>query len=128
MYCKLRGASIGCCHRMCRKAFHLTCGIKNNCLSEFIETFRSFCHIHHGIKKTKQIHKEDDLCATCSKEIGHYHPITSHKSICCGQWHHKICLIKKAHDLKDQFKCLSCGNFDEFRNNALRNGIYIPDR
>lgn len=126
MYCKLRGASIGCCHRQCRKAFHLTCGIENNCLSEFLN-FRSFCHIHNGIKKLKNPHKDDDPCGICKEKLGKYMPVKSHISICCGQWNHQICLMKKAYELKDDFVCQSCGNIDEFRNNILLNGVYIPE-
>lgn len=126
MYCKLKGASIGCCHRQCRKSFHLKCGIEKNCMSEFL-SFRSFCHIHHGIKRVRNPHEENDICMICLRNMGRYVPVTSVKTICCNQWKHQICLKKQAFILKDDFKCPSCGNIDEFRNNLLLNGVYIPD-
>lgn len=127
-YCYRKGASIGCCHKYCRKSFHFTCGVKNNCLTQFVDTYRSFCHDHHGIIRTN-VHRPNELCSLCLKEMGPYHPITSICLPCCDatKWYHKVCLMKKALRMGSEFKCVLCGEIDMFSRSMLLNGIYIPD-
>lgn len=49
--------------------------------------------------------------------------------VCCstGKWFHKRCLKQQAFSLGDDFKCPSCKNVDDFRENMQLNGIFIPE-
>lgn len=128
-YCKRRGASIGCCKRGCRKSFHLPCAIKNNCLSQFVGSFDSFCHLHHGIDTPDSIHRSDVCCRICQEIMGIYHPVSSIELTCCnGGWCHKKCLMELAHSIGPRFACPLCDNDDDFNTKMLLNGIYIPVR
>lgn len=128
-YCKQRGASIGCCHKGCRKSFHLSCANKNDCLVQFYGQFASFCHAHHGIETASAVHSNDDVCVLCVSSMGAYHPIKSIPLLCCDSgWCHKDCLKMEAFSKADQFNCPSCHDEEAFYIRMLMNGIYIPNR
>lgn len=61
--------------------------------------------------------------------MGEYNHVKSIQLICCNDdsWYHKNCLKKMAFSLNDEFDCPSCDNKNEFRQNMLSNGIFIPD-
>lgn len=138
VYCKKPGANIGCCHKQCRKAFHLPCAVENSCLFEFYDTYRSFCHIHSAARITNSKnyktppHKSDEVCNICKSEMGDYHPVNSLSSPCCGKlspvWYHKHCMMTMAQASGYFFKCPLCNNTKEFRKEVVKLGIYIPDR
>lgn len=37
VYCKKKGATVGCARQQCKKSYHLPCGIKNGSLQEFFD-------------------------------------------------------------------------------------------
>lgn len=127
-YCKRTGASIGCCHKACRRAFHLPCALLRNCLFEFTDTFRSFCDAHHGLKRPKRVHAPDDVCTICLEKMDEYVPVRSVKSTCCSKWFHKKCLMEMARSSGYFFKCPLCNNVEPFRSDVVRHGIFIPDQ
>lgn len=129
-YCKTRGASVGCCGKSCRKSFHFSCGVKNRCLTEYVGNFFSFCHQHASTRtsNTSKEYEPDDECEICQKPMGEYDRLNSLKAVCCpdDKWFHKRCLKEQALLNQDDFSCPCCGNSDEFRDNLLINGIFIP--
>lgn len=131
VYCNKRGANIGCCHKSCRRAFHLPCAIKTNVLFEFNDTYRSFCDKHHNINRPRHSqHKSTDLCIICMDEMNKYCPTKSISSPCCkkSSWYHKRCLMEMAYSSGYFFKCPLCNNTAKFRNRLSYQGIFIPDR
>lgn len=127
-YCKIRGATIGCCKKGCRKSFHLPCALKNNCLTQFINSFNSFCHLHHGIETNTPVHTIEELCGVCNEMMGTYRPVTSIPLTCCSNgWCHKKCLKDNAHSSAD-FRCPKCGDLEHFHEKMLHNGIFVPFR
>lgn len=130
-YCKKRGANIGCCHKTCRRAFHLPCALKNNTLFEFCETYRSFCNKHHNINRPRHtLHKSDDNCVICLDKMGEYRPTKSISSPCCNKssWYHKRCIQEMAYSSGYFFKCPLCNNSGKFRRRLCYQGVFIPDR
>lgn len=127
-YCKQRGANIGCCDKKCKKAFHLPCAIAKDCLFEFHNTFRSFCHAHHGIKRPGSVHGAEDDCIICGDQLGEYAPVRSINTPCCSKWLHKLCLMRTARSFGYFFRCPLCNNEDTFRENMKLRGIFIPDK
>lgn len=129
-YCKERGANIGCCDKYCRRSFHFSCAKRNDCLFEFANTFRSFCHQHHKIKKPKEVHSKTDTCNICLDDMGPYKPTESIQSPCCSKtnWYHRKCLMQMAHSSGYFFKCPLCNNNDFFREELKMRGIFIPDK
>ncbi|XP_055307028.1 PHD finger protein 7-like [Sitodiplosis mosellana] len=127
-YCKLKGASIGCCRKTCRKSFHLPCALENNCLVQFSGEFDSFCHIHHGIERSS-IHTKDEKCLLCNETMKDFHPVTSVELNCCGsKWYHLKCLRGRAHDKQGMFCCPCCDDYDNFRDMMMSNGIYVHEK
>ena len=37
VYCKLKGATVGCAKAECKKSYHLPCGMKHGSLQEFFD-------------------------------------------------------------------------------------------
>ena len=37
VYCKKKGASVGCARQQCKKSYHLPCGMKNGSLQEYFD-------------------------------------------------------------------------------------------
>lgn len=131
-YCKLRGASIGCDQRACRKSFHFPCGLENNCLTQFCGKYRSFCHLHHAIDRST-VHGDNELCVLCDKSMGKFHPVSSVELGCCGRkWQHSKCLRYSLYNQNSDMYitpiCTSCGNEDEFHVFLKSNGIFVPER
>lgn len=129
VFCKKRGASIGCCSEKCKKSFHLPCALNNQCTFEFVDTYRSFCNLHYtGTVNPSQSHEDDEKCAICTTKMGEFHPSNSMQFSCCstGHWYHKSCLRKMAFDMGRKFKCPRCGDVEQFQENLLFNGIFIP--
>lgn len=130
-YCKEYGASIGCWIRQCKKSFHLPCAIENGCAYEFTTSFQSYCHAHFAVNKlnSARSHGLDELCAICALPMGEFNQAKSLQLICCSDesWFHKQCLKQLAFTQKDNFQCPSCENQNEFRDNMLSKGIFIPD-
>lgn len=129
-HCKKKGASIGCWIRSCRKSFHFPCAIESGCAYEFTDDYRFYCDVHFGTHtlNTSETHEPDVLCGICALPMGAFEQAKSLKLICCSDmnWYHKNCLKQMAFDLNDDFDCPNCGSRQEFRENMLLNGIYIP--
>lgn len=132
VYCKKKGASIGCWIRNCRKSFHFPCAIENKCTYEFTTDYRSYCNVHFDSNtlNTCAPNNGSELCAICFLEMGQFDATKNIKLVCCDDqmWYHKICLKKMAFKLTDDFGCPSCENETYFRENMVSNGIFIPPR
>lgn len=125
-YCKLKGASIGCDIRSCRKSFHLNCGLKNNCLTEFYGKYRSFCHLHVPIERST-IHSEAEKCILCMKAMGKFHSVSSVELPCCDtKWYHAQCL-KNMVNKQTTRGCPNCGDEVGFKQFLLSNGIFVQN-
>lgn len=77
---------------------------------------------------TSEVHSSDELCNICEEKMGEHHPVTSLQMVCCttGEWFHKRCLKEQASLLGDDFKCPKCLCVDEFKENMLSIGVFIP--
>lgn len=127
-YCKLRGASIGCCKRQCRKSFHFPCALKHNCLTKFIGNFESFCHLHHSIERSIA-HNPNETCRLCHNAMNNFNPVHSLELPCCdSRWFHRDCIRKEAFEKAADFCCFVCKDVDVFRQFILSNGVFIPTK
>ncbi|XP_055629066.1 PHD finger protein 7-like [Toxorhynchites rutilus septentrionalis] len=135
-YCNCRSAAIKCCETNCERWFHYICGYKNNCLTQFVGAFVSYCHEHHPVRHDEP-HEEDDLCWICWEAMDIDNPISSIRSICepnskeASQpdiaWYHRECLQRFAFEAGYYFKCPNC--FDKsFADHARLHGVFVPLR
>lgn len=121
---------MGCWKQQCRRSYHLPCAISHECVYEFYDPYKSYCHVHYDANtlNSTSTHNETDKCGICQEEMQKYSAVNSLTVICCDdkQWYHKVCFKKAAFSFGSDFDCPSCGNKEEFQVNMQLNGIYIP--
>lgn len=133
-YCLKPGATIICVQRMCKKVFHLPCGIRNGSIHHFFKIFQSFCKAHRPQQRVPQYQlmlPEAPTCAICLETVKR--DPKSRNVIwapCCkvNAWLHRACVQKLALHAGYFFKCPRCNNKPEFTKAMLSCGIYIPEK
>ncbi|XP_051872649.1 G2/M phase-specific E3 ubiquitin-protein ligase isoform X1 [Pristis pectinata] len=131
--CNIRGASIGCAIRKCRKSFHFPCGVENQCIFQFTGQFPSYCWDHKPVQKIPCASiwsGGPNTCAVCLESID---PLPSYdvlKSPCCkNTWFHRQCLQHQALSAGVFFfRCTICNNKEDFQKEMLRLGIHVPEK
>ncbi|KAL3874226.1 hypothetical protein ACJMK2_037271, partial [Sinanodonta woodiana] len=136
IYCKKKGATIGCVVKSCRKVFHFGCGRKNSTLHQFFDTYRSYCPDH---RPRQQCNVSDRLaffgtalstCAICMNAVEARASNETLRAPCCkNAWYHRLCVQKHASTAGLYFfKCPLCNNKEIFQAEMLTYGIYLPDQ
>lgn len=126
-YCDEKDATIECAKKSCMRNFHLICGVKNNCLFEFLDTYASYCHDHYSIKDDDP--KDPSMCFICHEELGAYNPLEWIPSCCRNGWFHADCMRRSALSAGYLFKCPLCGYLkEEYIRRIRMRGVFVPDR
>ncbi|KAM7376450.1 hypothetical protein PAMP_006183 [Pampus punctatissimus] len=115
--CKKKGACVGCNVRSCRKMIHFPCGRKQKFISQFTGLFPS----------------DFSLPQSCSICLDSIDPILSYSILKCpschNSWFHRDCVQRQAHSAGlFFFRCTLCNNKENFQEEMLRMGIFIPER
>ncbi|KFQ21211.1 G2/M phase-specific E3 ubiquitin-protein ligase, partial [Mesitornis unicolor] len=129
--CRRKGASIGCVAPKCKRSYHLPCGIKKECIFQFMEDFRSYCWEHKPVQKFPDKESgETSQCTICLDLVEQLPVYTVLKSPCCkNAWFHRECLQYQALSAGIFFfRCTVCNNKDKFQKEMLRMGIHIPEK
>ncbi|XP_069772800.1 G2/M phase-specific E3 ubiquitin-protein ligase [Narcine bancroftii] len=131
--CKVRGASIGCVIRKCRRSFHFPCGVEKQCIFQFSGQFPSYCWEHKPVQNVPYASIWSSIphtCAVCLETIDALPSYDVLKSPCCkNTWFHRQCLQNQALSAGVFFfRCTICNNKDEFQTEMLRLGIHIPEK
>ncbi|KAG1671432.1 G2/M phase-specific E3 ubiquitin-protein ligase [Nymphon striatum] len=129
-YCKKKGATVGCCSRNCRRAFHLTCGLDADSMHQFFGTFCSFCAQHRPQQEIVGNGESSSVnCPICLNSVEVAISSSSIRSPCCNNsWFHRICIQKQALNAGYFFKCPMCNDQEIFQEEMLRYGIYVPQQ
>ena len=53
VFCKKKGATVGCAEPTCKKTYHLTCGSQHDCLMQYFGQFKSMCSRHRDLRTSK---------------------------------------------------------------------------
>ncbi|KTF93332.1 hypothetical protein cypCar_00023136 [Cyprinus carpio] len=130
MYCKKIGASVGCSIKRCRQMVHMPCGLEQEFIFQFTDLFPSFCKKHAPSQSWVSSPSLPLSCSVCLEPI---EPVLSYNvlkcPVCHGSWFHRNCVQRYAHSAAMFFfKCTLCNNKDQFQQEMLRMGIYIPER
>uniref|UniRef100_A0A9J7ZHF5 G2/M-phase specific E3 ubiquitin protein ligase n=1 Tax=Cyprinus carpio carpio TaxID=630221 RepID=A0A9J7ZHF5_CYPCA len=130
MKCKKVGASVGCSIKSCRQMVHMPCGLEQDFIFQFTDLFPSFCKKHAPSQTCVSSPSLPLSCSVCLEPI---EPILSYNVLKCpachGSWFHRNCVQHYAHSAAMFFfKCTLCNNKDQFQQEMLRMGIYIPER
>lgn len=130
--CKKKGACVGCNIRSCRKMFHFPCGRKQMSVSQFTGLFPSYCRDHSPVQTLGGV-LDLSLPQSCSICLDSIHPVLSFSILRCPScntsWFHRDCVQRQAHSAGlFFFRCTLCNNKENFQEEMLRMGIYIPER
>ncbi|KAJ9595463.1 hypothetical protein L9F63_013374, partial [Diploptera punctata] len=134
-YCRLLGATLGCCASRCKKVFHLPCGRRAGSLHQFFGQFKSFCATHRPLQKIdanilQQSKNKPATCPICYDQVDPTAFRTTLWAPCCrvNAWFHRDCVQKLAMSAGYFFKCPLCNNKPTFQKAMLDFGIYIPEQ
>ena len=102
-------------------------------MNQFFGNFQSFCEKHRPQQKSTVFRKEgsgrENMCGVCLDDVEEE---ASHDVLwapCCGGWLHKPCVENMAESAGLAFfKCPLCNNRDEFTEEMMKFGVYIPDQ
>lgn len=129
-YCKKKGGSIGCYVSSCRRTVHFPCGKKQKFIFQFTGKFPSYCSEH---SPSQSALCDVSLPQSCSVCLDSLEPLLSYSVLkcpsCLNSWFHRDCVQHQAHNAgMFFFKCTLCNNKEQFQEEMLRMGIYIPER
>ncbi|KAI3367481.1 hypothetical protein L3Q82_026203, partial [Scortum barcoo] len=130
--CKKKGACVGCNVRSCRKTVHFPCGRKQGFISQFTGLFPSFCP-DHSPTQPLCVGSDISLPQSCSICLDSIEPVLCYSILKCpschASWFHRDCVQRQAHSAGlFFFRCTLCNNKENFQEEMLRMGIYIPER
>lgn len=136
VYCRKKGATIGCTVRHCRRQFHLPCGVNSNSLHQFFDQFCSFCEEHRPQQGMEVVSDRlsfhgtaNSTCAICLCPVEARTSNHTLRAPCCkNSWFHRTCVQRQALSAGYFFKCPLCNNKNTFQSEMLKYGIYIPEQ
>lgn len=128
-YCKKQGATVGCCIKMCKKAFHVDCGNANECLLQFCGDYRAYCPDHRPRQRIRPKESGSTSCLICACDMVSEPSPQVLVTPCCQHSFHRACLQGQASSAGSYFfKCCICNNIDAFQKEMLDHGICIPEQ
>ncbi|XP_072164234.1 uncharacterized protein [Diadema setosum] len=130
-YCKKKGASVGCSVKACQQVYHFACGMDEDAIFLFYDSFVSYCVKHRPVQKVlpSSCSPSRGTCPICMEAV-ETHPGTKVlKTPCCkGTWLHRDCVQKQALSAGYFFRCAICNNENEFQEEMRKFGIHIPEK
>ncbi|XP_075883846.1 G2/M phase-specific E3 ubiquitin-protein ligase [Nelusetta ayraudi] len=131
-HCKKKGACVGCCVKSCRKKIHFACSRGERFLCQFTGLFPSYC-CDHSPTQSMSVSSELSLPQSCSICLDSIEPLLCYSVLKCpschASWFHRECVQRQAHSAGlFFFRCTLCNNKENFQEEMLRMGIYIPER
>ncbi|XP_074936611.1 E3 ubiquitin-protein ligase PHF7-like [Phalacrocorax aristotelis] len=128
--CRLRGASVACRRRRCRRIFHFPCGSERGCVSQFFGEFKSFCWKHRPVQRVRAVQQDETPCLICQEAVaGRPCYDTLVCPACASAWFHRRCIQGQAlRSALHYFRCPLCQDVPTFQAEMFRLGIKIPDR
>ncbi|CAH1261920.1 G2E3 [Branchiostoma lanceolatum] len=134
-FCEQKGATIGCCTKRCRIAFHLPCGMENKTLHLFFDDFKSYCKEHRPMQVISKdmildTPEKNPVCPICMYRLTPKPSDSVLKTPCCKRtWLHRDCVQRQASNAGMYFfRCPICNTKETFQQEMLKNGIYIPEQ
>lgn len=131
VYCKKKGATVGCAKPQCKKSYHLPCGMANHSLQQYYDQFKSFCSAHRPAQKVKGSRPREgkEVCGICQDAVPIPPAPTSLWTPCCGSIFHSSCIQTAAMSSGSlHFRCPLCNDVQRFVTEMEHFGMYIPSR
>ncbi|XP_055357572.1 G2/M phase-specific E3 ubiquitin-protein ligase-like [Paramacrobiotus metropolitanus] len=131
IYCKKRGAAVGCSIARCKATYHYPCGVENNCFFSFTGSFESFCPRHIPVQqfpRPKDMSTVNTQCVICLDEPDLKDKVNTLITTCCYRAIHRDCLAGCAvNSGKHHLKCPACNEVNDFRDFCDKVGIHVPN-
>ena len=134
VYCKQKGATVGCAKTQCKKSYHLPCGMRNKSLQQHFDQFKSFCCSHRPAQKIPARYEKrrqasnvsEDTCPICRQNVEPKATFSLLFTPCCQGWIHRTCLQKSVGSY--HLRCPLCNDSKVFYQEMLRFGLHIPEQ
>ena len=104
-------------------------------MQQFYGNFASYCEAHKPLqtpylnkKKNEKVEMREE-CGCCTMELDDGDCKEFLWTPCCNGWFHRHCIEMTAESAGTHFfKCPLCNNKDQFTEEMLQFGVYVPDR
>lgn len=147
--CGRKSAPVNCKHPKCNRSWHYSCGRENNCITQFVGQFKSYCSRHVPDTNVCK-HNAPVFCYVCFQLIQDYHPANSILSSCCLKYAeknpdfgltvedmkmqgftHSLCIQRYVANAGYDSKCIHCPMKEimsnkEWQNQMRLKGIFVP--
>ncbi|XP_063957616.1 uncharacterized protein LOC129265183 [Lytechinus pictus] len=130
-YCKKKGASVGCSVKACHQIYHYGCGVDEEAIYLFYDSFVSYCAKHRPVQKVlpSSCSPSKGTCPICMEPVETTPSNSVLKTPCCkGTWLHRQCVQMQALSAGYFFRCAICNNENEFQDEMKKFGIYLPEK
>jgi len=126
VFCKKKGATVGCAEPTCKKSYHSTCGARHDCLLQYFGQFKSLCSKHRAVGGGRR--RAGSRCSICNQSVGGGRRTDIITGSCCDATYHRSCLQTEALSSTQQhFRCLNCNNGQAWLEEMLVAGLYVPE-
>ena len=132
VFCKKKGATVGCAEPTCKKTYHLNCGNTHECLMQFFGQFKSLCSRHRDHKVSKPRRNSNNInCTICQQKLGAGRKIDLSivYSDCCEGGFHRDCVQSLSLSAgKNHFRCPNCNDTSTWVRLMMEAGVYVPEQ
>jgi len=134
VYCRKKGATVGCAEQRCKKSYHPNCGKKHNSLFQFFDQFKSFCKEHRPVQTVRKVEGRSgnnscSTCTICQDRIVRKATLKTLWSPCCSSFFHRDCVQTMAVSAgKEHLRCPNCNDTEAFLLEMKEVGIYVPEQ
>ena len=126
VFCKKKGATVGCAEPSCKKSYHSTCGARHDCLLQYFGQFKSLCSKHRVLGGGRR--RPGARCSVCGLGVGGGRRTETVLSPCCDAAQHRSCLQSLAITAgRQNFRCPNCDNGPVWLDEMLEAGLYVPE-
>ena len=132
VFCKKKGATVGCAEAACKKSYHLNCGASADCMMQYFGQFKSLCSRHRGGGyRPRRAGGQPSDCTICLSELTASKPRDPALVFtrCCDGGFHRACVQAMAISAgRHHFRCPNCNDTETWAEAMLEVGIYIPEQ
>jgi len=127
VYCRKKGATVGCAEAKCKKSYHLSCGNTHKALFQFYDQFKSYCREHRPAQRMQRKGgKGEAVCVVCNLHLPRKTSLSTLVAPCCSTFLHKDCIQGKALGGSGR-DCPNCGDDEQWLAEVRRMGVYVPE-
>jgi len=133
VYCRKKGATVGCAEQRCKKSYHPHCGKKHNSLFQFFDQFKSFCKEHRPVQMVRKVEGRgssgSSTCTICQDRLVRKATLKTLWSPCCSSFYHRDCVQSMAVSAgKEHMRCPNCNDTEMFLLEMREVGVYVPEQ